>query len=234
MRPTGPYFNANAKAAMRLLYVEDDTQLGQATTVGLKEEFAVDWFTTVDDAEEALRQVSYDLLILDINLPGRSGLDFLREQRSKGNNVPVLLLTARDTVPQRVQGLDAGADDYLIKPYDFEELLARIRALVRRRSQPYRDMLRYGDLTVDFSGHTAQMDGIQLALTQREFHVLRILLEEQGRCLSKDQIAEKMYGWDDEVESNTIEVYVSALRKKLGKEYIRNIRGLGYLMEKRA
>lgn len=219
---------------MRLLYVEDDTQLGRATTEGLKEEFAVDWFTNVDDAEEALRQVAYDMLVLDINLPGRSGLDFLRDQRSKGNALPVLLLTARDTVPQRVQGLNAGADDYLIKPYDFEELLARIRALVRRRSQPYRDVLRYRDVAVDFSGHTVQLDGTPLTLTAREFDVLRILLEEQGRCLSKDQIAEKMYGWDDEVESNTIEVYVSSLRRKLGKEYIRTVRGLGYLMEKHA
>src|SRR6186713_1282671 len=128
---------------MRILYVEDDAQLGGATTQGLKEEFAVDWFTNVDDAEEALQQVSYDLLILDINLPGRSGLDLLRQLRTRGNMLPVLLLTARDTVPQRVQGLDAGADDYLIKPYDFEELLARIRALVRRRSQPYRDVMQY-------------------------------------------------------------------------------------------
>lgn len=219
---------------MRILYVEDDVQLGQATSSGLKDEFAVDWFTNVDDAEEAIRQVAYDMIVLDINLPGRSGLEFLREQRAKGNTLPVLLLTARDTVPQRVQGLNAGADDYLIKPYDFEELLARIGALVRRRSQPYRDVMRYRDLTVDFSGHIVQLDGVPLTITQREFDVLRILLEEQGRCLSKDQIAEKMYGWDDEVESNTIEVYVSALRRKLGKEYIRTIRGLGYLMEKHA
>lgn len=217
---------------MRLLYVEDDTHLGHATSQGLKEEFAVDWFTNVDDAEEALRQVAYDFLILDINLPGRSGLDLLRQLRASGNALPVLLLTARDTVPQRVQGLDAGADDYLIKPYDFDELLARIRALVRRRSNPYRDILRYRQLDVDFKGNTAMLDGVALPLTHREFDVLRILLEEQGRCLSKDQIAEKMYGWDDEVESNTIEVYVSALRRKLGKEYIKTIRGLGYLMEK--
>lgn len=219
---------------MRILYVEDDNQLGRATTAGLKEEFAVDWFTNVDDAEEALRQVSYDLLVLDINLPGRSGLDLLRQLRGRGTTLPVLMLTARDTVPQRIEGLDAGADDYLVKPYDFEELLARIRALVRRRAMPYRDVVRYRGLTVDFTGHTATLDGEPLALTQREFNVLRILLEDQGRCLSKDQIAEKMYGWNDEVESNTIEVYVSALRRKLGKEYIRTLRGLGYLMEKHA
>ena len=219
---------------MRLLYVEDDTHLGHATSQGLKEEFAVDWFTNVDDAEEALRQVAYDFLILDINLPGRSGLDLLRQLRASNNTLPILLLTARDTVPQRVQGLDAGADDYLIKPYDFDELLARIRALVRRRSNPYRDVLRYRQLEVDFKGNTATLNGIPLPLTHREFDVLRILLEEQGRCLSKDQIAEKMYGWDDEVESNTIEVYVSSLRRKLGREYIKTIRGLGYLMEKHA
>lgn len=217
---------------MRILYVEDDTQLGHATSQGLKEEFAVDWFASVDDAEEALRHVAYDLMILDINLPGRSGLDFLRDQRSRGNAIPVLLLTARDTVPQRVQGLNAGADDYLIKPYDFEELLARIGALVRRRAQPYRDVLSYRDLSVDIGGHTITQDGIPLSLKPYEFNVLCILLENQGRCLSKDQIAEKMYGWDEGAESNTIEVYVSSLRRKLGKEYIKTIRGLGYLMEK--
>lgn len=215
-----------------MLYVEDDTHLGKATSQGLKEDFATDWFTTIDDAEEAMRHVAYDLIVLDVNLPGRSGIDFLRALRSAGQTLPVLLLTARDTVPQRVQGLDAGADDYLVKPYDFDELLARIRALVRRRSQPYRDVMRYRDLTVDFHGHIATLDGIALTLTQREFDVLRILLEEQGRCLSKDQIGEKLYGWNDEVESNTIEVYVSSLRRKLGREYIRTIRGLGYLMEK--
>lgn len=219
---------------MRLLYVEDDAHLGKATSEGLKEHFALDWFTCADDAEEALRHVAYDLVVLDINLPGISGLDLLRRIRSKGESIPVLLLTARDTVPQRVEGLDAGADDYLIKPYEFDELLARIRALIRRRGNPFRDMLRYRDLEVDCAGHSVAKAGKPIAVTQREFDVLCILIEEQGRCLSKDHIAEKLYGWNDDVESNTIEVHVSALRRKLGKEYIRTVRGLGYLMEKGA
>lgn len=217
---------------MRLLYVEDDLHLGKATTEGLKEAYAVDWFTNVDDAEEGLRQVTYDLAILDINLPGRSGLELLQLMRARSLTIPVLLLTARDTIPQRVEGLKAGADDYLVKPYDFEELLARIGALLRRRSQPYRDVMRYRNLTIDFNGHNVQRDGKPVALTQREFDVLRLLLEEQGRCLSKDQIAEKMYDWSEEIESNTIEVYVSSLRRKLGKDSIRTLRGIGYLMEK--
>lgn len=234
MRPTRRCWFTNPWHDMRLLYVEDDSQLGRATSEGLKDDFATDWFTTADDAEEALRHVTYDLAVLDINLPGRSGLDLLRLLRAQKNSIPVLLLTARDTVPQRIEGLDAGADDYLIKPYDFEELLARIRALVRRRSQPYRDIMQYRELTVDFNGHTVQLAGKPVTVTQREFDVLRLLLEEQGRCLSKDQIAEKMYGWNEEIESNTIEVYVSSLRRKLGKDYIQTLRGLGYLMEKHA
>lgn len=219
---------------MRLLYVEDDQHLGKATKEGLKEIYAVDWFTNTDDAEEALRQVTYDMAILDINLPGRNGLELLHVLRARGLAIPVLLLTARDTISQRVEGLKAGADDYLVKPYDFEELLARIGALLRRRSQPYRDVMHYRDLTIDFGGHTVLRDGKPIALTQREFDVLRLLLEEQGRCLSKDQIAEKMYDWNEEVESNTIEVYVSSLRRKLGKDSIKTLRGLGYLMEKHA
>jgi two-component system response regulator QseB len=219
---------------MRLLYVEDDPHLGRATSEGLKEAFALDWFTTACDAEEALRHVAYDVAVLDINLPGQSGLDLLRQWRAKGKTLPVLLLTARDTIPERVEGLDAGADDYLVKPYDFEELLARLRALIRRRGNPFRDVLRYKDLSVDCQGHTVTKAGEAIAVTQREFDVLCILIEDQGRCLSKDHIAEKLYGWNDEVESNTIEVHVSSLRRKLGKEYIRTIRGLGYLMERAA
>jgi len=219
---------------MRLLYVEDDRHLGKATYEGLREDFTTDWFTTADDAEESLRRVAYDVVVLDINLPGRSGLELLRQLRGKANPLPVLLLTARDTVAQRIEGLDAGADDYLVKPYDFDELLARIRALARRRSKPYNEVIRYRDLTVDLNGHVVERDGKQVALTQREFDVLCILLENQGRCLSKEQIGERMYGWDDEIGSNTIEVYVSALRKKLGKSYIHTLRGLGYMMEKHA
>lgn len=219
---------------MRLLYVEDDQHLGRATSEGLKDDFATDWFTNADDAEEAIRHIAYDIAVLDINLPGRSGLDLLRQWRASKRSLPVLLLTARDTIPQRIEGLDAGADDYLVKPYDFEELLARIRALARRRGQEYREVITYRDLLVDVSGHTVERNGQPITLTQREFEVLAILLENQGRCLSKDQLGEKMYGWNEEVESNTIEVFVSSLRRKVGKDYIRTIRGLGYLMERHA
>lgn len=217
---------------MRILYVEDDAHLGKATSEGLKDSFAFDWFTHADDAEEAARQIEYDLAILDINLPDKSGLTLLQGWRANGQTFPVLLLTARDTIQQRVEGLDAGADDYLVKPYDFEELLARVRALIRRRGHPFRDTLRYRDLTVDCAGHSVTRGTEPVALTQREFEILCILIEHQGRCLGKDHIAGKLYGWNDDVESNTVEVHVSSLRRKLGKDYIRTIRGLGYLMER--
>ena len=217
---------------MRLLYVEDDRDLGKATYMGLKEEYAIDWFQNIEDASTAFTNVEYDLILLDINLPGTTGLEWLKSLRTKKSDIPILLLTARDTVKQRVEGLETGADDYLVKPYDFDELLARIRALGRRRLKSFQNLVEYKDLKIDFSGKTVLRKDKQIELSAREFEIFRILLEQQGRVLSKDQIAEKIYSWDDEFESNTIEVHVSALRRKIGKDYIKTLRGLGYMVSK--
>jgi DNA-binding response OmpR family regulator len=217
---------------MRLLYVEDDHDLGKATFDGLKEEYAIDWFQTIADASEAFANVEYDLILLDINLPGTSGLQWLQKLRTQKTSIPILLLTARDTVAQRVEGLEAGADDYLVKPYDFDELIARIRALTRRREKAYQATLEYEDLTIDFSSKSITQKGKQINLPRREFEIFRILLEQPGRVISKEQIAEKIYSWDDEFESNTIEVHVSSLRRKIGKDYIKTLRGLGYMVKK--
>jgi len=217
---------------MRLLYVEDDRDLGKATYMGLKEEYAIDWFQNIADAESAINSVEYDMILLDINLPGTTGLEWLKKLRKQKSDIPVLLLTARDTIPQRIEGLETGADDYLVKPYDFDELLARIRALGRRRAKTFQSMIEYKDLKIDFSGNALFQKGKQIDLSPKEFEIFKILLEQQGRVLSKDQIAEKIYSWDDEFESNTIEVHVSALRRKIGKNYIKTLRGLGYMVSK--
>ncbi len=218
---------------MRLLLVEDDPMLGKAVRVVLQQAgYAVDWVLTGEEALEHLVQTSYDAMVLDINLPGKSGLDVLQDMRRHKNTLPVLALTARDTTSQRVEGLDAGADDYLIKPFDIDELLARLRALTRRAQGRVSPLLVHGALTLDPAAKTVQQKGRPVALSAREFAVLLVLLENAGRVMSKDQIADKLYDWDTEVESNTVEVHISHLRKKLGENLIRTIRGLGYIVEK--
>lgn len=219
---------------MRLLLIEDDKALGKAIHAGLRDEYACDWFQSAEEGEDAMRTVPYDMLVLDINLPGASGLQLLASLRKKQDTTPVLLLTARDAPAQRVEGLDAGADDYLIKPFDFEELLARIRALLRRRGHYQPSMLCVGDVEIDVSGKRVTHKGKTVALSQKEFDILHVLAEQQGRVISKEQIEQKIYDWDSEFESNTIEVHVSAIRRKLGRDLIKTIRGLGYLMERHA
>ena len=217
---------------MKILIVEDDQLLGKAVHSGLKAEYAADWLMTAEDAQVGLKTTEYDLVVLDINLPGMSGLEILGELRRQGNKIPVLLLTARDTVSQRVEGLDAGADDYLVKPFDFDELLARIRAL-SRRSDAYSDnCLVHGDIEIDINTKTLTRAGQHVTLSRTQFDILLILLQNCGRYFSKQQIEEKIYGWDDLVESNTIEVHISALRRKLGKDMIKTVRGIGYVIEK--
>ena len=217
---------------MKILIVEDDQLLGRAVHSGLKSEYATDWLTTAEDAQAGLETTHYDLMVLDINLPGMSGLTFLEGLRKQGNKMPVLLLTARDTVCQRVEGLDAGADDYLVKPFDFDELLARIRALSRRGDSYTDDCLVYGDIEVDIKAKTLTRAGQHVTLSRTQFDILIILLQNTGRYFSKQQIEDKIYGWDDLVESNTIEVHISALRRKLGKDMIKTVRGIGYVIEK--
>jgi len=216
---------------MRLLLIEDDAMIGESVRKGLRQDgFTVDWVRDGRAGELALEDRVHDLVLLDLGLPARDGLDVLKSLRRKGNPVPVLVVTARDAVPDRVAGLNAGADDYLIKPFDLEELSARIYALLRRKSGRVESVVRHGALTLDPAAHEARLDGEALNLSAREFALLAALLEHPGVVLSVPQLEEKIYGWDDEVGSNTIEVYIHSLRKKLGAEFIRNVRGVGYMV----
>lgn len=217
---------------MRLLLIEDDKALGKAIHAGLRQEDAADWFQSAEDGAEALQSNAYDVIILDINLPGMSGLEWLKQLRHDKCQIPVLLLTALDAVSQRVEGLDAGADDYLIKPFDFDELLARVRALGRRKSPLSERILTHQNLQMNVVAKTVEYEGRHVSLSQKEFSILHYLLEHLGRCQSKEQIEAQLYGWDDEVGSNTVEVHVSSLRRKLGKELIKTIRGAGYMIER--
>jgi two-component system response regulator QseB len=196
------------------------------------EGFAVDWVQDGEAALTAAGNETYDLMLLDLGLPKRDGLEVLRSLRSRGNALPVLIVTARDAVADRVKGLDAGADDYLVKPFDLDELGARMRALIRRQAGRCESVIRHGPLTLDSAAHQVTLDGALVALSAREFALLEALLARPGAVLSKTQLEEKMYGWGEEIGSNTVEVYIHALRKKLGADLIRNVRGLGYMIAK--
>jgi two-component system, OmpR family, response regulator QseB len=222
---------------MRVLLVEDDAMIGASVRAGLRQDgFAIDWVTDGSSAESALATAggsdAYDLVLLDLGLPKKGGLDVLRTLRARGLDVPVLIMTARDAVADRVAGLDAGADDYLVKPFDLDELAARVRALHRRRSGRAEAVLRHrsGDdvVTLDPARREVKKNDAVVALSAREFAVLEALLERAGAVLSRAQLEDKLYGWDEEPGSNTIEVYVHGLRRKLGAELIRNVRGVGY------
>jgi DNA-binding response OmpR family regulator len=217
------------EGAVRLLLVEDDPMIGESIKEGLLGDgYAVDWLRDGQAAELALSTVTYDLLLLDLGLPRKQGMDVLHALRNRGNELPVLILTARDSTADRVAGLDAGADDYLVKPFDLDELLARIRALLRRRVARTRSRIVHGGVTLDLASHEVQFDGAPVKLSSREFSVLRALLDNPGSVVSKAQLEEKLYGWDAEVESNTVDVYVHHLRKKFGSDFIKNVRGVGY------
>ena len=217
---------------MKILFVEDDEMLGKAVHIGLRSEHTIDWVTSAEDAELAMKTGRYDLVILDINLPGISGLALLQNMRRNDEKIPVLLLTARDTVSQRVEGLDAGADDYLVKPFDFDELLARIRALSRREPTYNDSHLHHGDIELNIGKKLATKAGKDVKLSRTQFDILKILLQNTDRYFSKSDIEEKIYGWDELVESNTIEVHICALRRKLGKNLIKTARGIGYVVTK--
>lgn len=218
---------------MRLLLIEDDVLLGKATLAGLRTIYAADWLTSAEDAAEALATTPYDLLVLDINLPGMSGLDWLARLRRAGNNVPCLFLTARDATYHRIEGLNAGADDYLVKPFDLDELLARCAALLRRAHGHAYPVIRHRGVAYDPASKSVSLDGHAVSLSARELSVLDYLLNNIGRTVSKQQIEEHIYDWStDDIGSNTIEVHVSALRRKLGRELIKTIRNMGYVIEK--
>jgi len=216
---------------MRLLLVEDDPMIGASVQKGLRQDgFAVDWVRDGPAAELAVANESYALILLDLGLPKKDGLDVLATLRQRGNTTPVLVLTARDAVADRVKGLDSGADDYLVKPFDLDELAARIRALLRRQAGRAEPVIRHGELTLNPSTHEATLRGQALVLTAREFALLEALLERPGVILSRAQLEERLYGWGEEIESNAVEVYVHSLRKKLGADFIRNVRGVGYMV----
>ncbi|HUA89508.1 MAG TPA: response regulator [Steroidobacteraceae bacterium] len=214
---------------MRLLLVEDDAMIGEAIRAGLKREgFTVDWVRTAGAAESVLRSEPFELVLLDLGLPGRDGLSLLKAERARGLAAPVLIITARDAVSDRVQGLDAGADDYLIKPFDLDELAARIRALLRRRAGRSAAGLRHLGVTLDPATRQVTQDGADVSLSPREFALLQLLMERPGAILSRTQLEERLYGWGEEVESNAVEVHIHGLRKKLGADFILNVRGVGY------
>ncbi len=216
-------------ATMRILLAEDDQLLGDGIRSGLGlEGDTVDWVNDGVAAEQALATDEFDLLVLDLGLPRKDGLEVLRGLRRRGNLTPVLILTARDKVADRVAGLDAGADDYLTKPFDLDELLARVRALTRRHTGRAAPLLQHGELALDPATHQVSLAGAPVDLAPREYALLRLLLEQRGKVLSRARLVEALYGWDGDLESNAIEVHIHHLRRKLGNSLIRTVRGIGY------
>jgi len=218
---------------MRILLVEDDPMIGKTLQQALQQDgYAVDWVTDGRSAHAAVAASdgAYALVVLDLGLPKKDGIEVLRELRREGNRVRVLVVTARDAVADRVAGLDAGADDYLTKPFSLDELAARIRALLRRDVMREDNVLRHGDLALDTVGRSVTKGGRAVELSAREFSLLAALLERPGAPFSKAQLEERIYRWGDEVESNAVEVHIHNLRKKLGSETIRTLRGVGYAL----
>lgn len=218
-------------AGMRMLLVEDDAMIGEVVLDALRaEHHAVDWVRDGAMALTALATAPYDLLLLDLGLPRQDGLSVLRQLRADHQRLPVLIATARDAVADRVAGLDAGADDYIVKPYDLDELLARVRALLRRADGRAEPAYEWGEVRIVPSTREVTLRGQPVQLSAREWAVLEPLLARPGRVLSRQQLEDKLYAWRDEVSSNAVEVYIHGVRKKLGAGLIENVRGLGYLV----
>lgn len=217
---------------MRILLVEDDPMIGGAVRAALKDAaHAVDWIERGSDAAHQLATQHYDLVLLDLGLPGRDGIDVLRDLRARGDAVPVLVITARDAVEDRIGGLDAGADDYVVKPFAMSELLARMRAVLRRRSGTANPVLGNGSLSLDPASHEARRDGGDaVKLSKREFALLHALMLRPGAILSRAELEDRVYGWGEEVESNAVEFLIYSLRRKLGTDAIRNVRGAGWMV----
>jgi two-component system response regulator QseB len=214
---------------MRILLIEDDAMIGKAVCSGLTQAgFVVDWVTDGRAAELSLANGVYDLAILDLGLPKKDGLSLLVALRAMGNSMPVLIASARDTVRDRIVGLEAGADDYVLKPFDLDELVARVRALLRRHAGSGSPLLKCGSIVMDPVCKTVQRGGETVELSAKEFAVLEALMQRPGAVLSREKLEESVYGWGEEVASNSIEVHLHHLRRKLGPASIRNVRGVGY------
>lgn len=217
---------------MRILLVEDDDMLGEATKSGLEQEaYAVDWVVQKEEALAALQGHQYSVVLLDLGLPDGEGIEILRHLRNTDNSSSILIITARDTLTDRISGLDEGADDYLVKPYDLEELFARIRAVSRRNRVLTNNLLMCGELQLDTASLKVWKNSNSITLGPKEFRILQKLIEHRGRIITKDQLEDTLYSWGHEVESNIIEVHVHRIRKKLGNGLIKTIRGMGYILE---
>jgi len=205
--------------------------IGAGIRTGLRQEgYTVDWVTDGDAADLATTTNDYDAILLDLGLPGKSGLELLAQWRRKQNTLPILIITARDAVEDRIAGLDTGADDYLVKPFDLNELAARLRALLRRRAGRATPVIEHGPLVLDPATHEVRLHGDEIKLSGREFALLHALLQDPGVPLSRSQLEDRLYGWDEEIGSNAVEVHIHALRRKIGSDLVRNVRGVGYMV----
>jgi two-component system response regulator QseB len=218
---------------MRVLVVEDDRMIAKGLHTALKQDgYAVDGVSDGASAAAALRSSAFDLVLLDLGLPERDGIEVLRELRARGDATPVIIVTARDDVRNRIQGLDAGADDYIIKPFDLDEVAARMRSVLRRAAGRGDPSIRHRGITLDPVAHTVERGGEAVVLSAHEFSVLEALLQRPGTVLSRAQLEDRLYGWSEGIESNAVEVYVHGLRRKLGNDAIRTLRGVGYFVPK--
>jgi len=218
---------------VRILLVEDDTLLGDGVCKGLRrEDNSVDWVKNGETALSAVSETQYDCVILDIGLPKMSGLEVLQNMRRSNIDMPVLILTAQDDISDRVKGLDAGADDYLVKPFEFAELCARLRAQTRRTRGKASESINYKNISINTTAHTVEYENKPIILSRREYALLVEMITNQGRVLSRQHLEQKLYSWGDEIESNTIEVYIHHLRKKLYSDLIKTVRGIGYILTK--
>jgi two-component system response regulator QseB len=218
---------------MRVLLVEDDAMIAQGLQTALRQGgFAVDWMRDGKSADNALQTSDFDVVLLDLGLPQRDGIQVLRELRKRGDLTPVIIVTARDEIQNRVAGLDAGADDYVVKPFDLDEVMARMRSVLRRAAGRGDSSIQHGDLKLDPVSHTVERSGIAVNVSAHEFAVLEALLQRPGAVLSRQQLEDRLYGWDAEIGSNAIEVYIHGLRRKLGSEAIQTLRGVGYFIPK--